>query len=485
MLKLSDFACSYVHHELYWSALCIAQHSLPSFSSHGLYIAIRSLHGLGFHKKIQSIIDSHPDLLRYHEVRLIYIKSGFDCPGDSSESIELPKCQSIDRKSLELFHNALFKKEGLRKKLLVDSFLTDKTNVEPIIYLYKESLCTPQEIVLYVQQVENSELKSMMTSLVGGILDADDIMCPLVIYSMSLSCQMLGYNHQETSSLIGITTSSRLEELFRISAKNLDMLSESEFIYFAIGLYYLHKGRCKQALRCFYRSFEINKEYGMGYLYAGISHSFLKETESAVRVLNMAFSIMRYSYLPSYYLAYEYQLMNNLGKTKYYYKNCIDIIEHDSNRFVVKKARKDCSYTREEMSIIHGFIYCLIYNEEYEEAMQCIKCYNVENLLKVFCLLFNGMFDEAGKALDVCERNSAYHATRGYLYHLVDDFDPSIREYEKCLLQSKSQVIEDLLSMAVANLAGTRPNKAFDYSNCLFETLEYKSRIMFISNDFK
>lgn len=484
MQRLIELAHSYIHYELYWSALCVGQYLLPSSSTNALYVVIRSLHGLGFYKRIQSIIGTRPDLLRYHEIRLIYIKSGFECPKDSSESMSFPDLLPVNRKSLELFYSALFKKESLRKKLFIDSFQADKTNIEPVVYLYKESLCNHREVALYVHQIEDFELRSALASLINCQFGPEHIVCPLGIFSMSLSCQVA--DHVEASGLLGTVKKCSLEELFRISTRNLEQFSECEFTYFSLGLYYLYKERFREALRCFYRSFDINEEYGMGYLYAGISHSFLKETESAVRILNTAYTIMGSSYLPSYYLAYEYQLMNNLGKTKYYYRNCLNIIEHDDGKpHTCKKAKTDRCYSKEAMSVICGFIYCLIYNEEYEEAMQYIKSYNVKNLLKVFCLLFNGMFDDARKALETCGRDSAYYASKGYLYHLVDDFDPSIREYEKSLSLSKNQVVEDLLAMAAANLAGTKPNKAFDYSNCLFETLEYKNRIVFMSKHFK
>jgi len=599
MHKTFELACSYMDLEFYWSSLLIGQFTSESLESY--YIIIRSLHGLKFYKKIQNLIERSPHLLSYYEINIIYVKSGFETtieptisildqsaaglpasctktastsnlPHDNthSEPSKNSSGDAIKRKSLELFYKAKFKRSNLRKKYFIDSFTADTCNIESLIYLYKESLCMRYELLFYISQIPIEEIRDIMNALINNNFDMDCIYCPLLLFSYSLNII-----HGSEKNL-----SFSLANIFRISTKMSGQFSSCEFIYSSLGLYYIYKGKYKEALRCFHKSIEINEEYGVGYLYLGVAYSFLKETEPSIRALDISSSIMDSSYLPSYYLAYEYQLMNNLSKAKYHYKNCLELIEteldgnfeNDTNYLVRSKIRRpshdvsmdnfvindstsflsehdastdsskigtseymkncdlvlnlrnnvkrDNAILRDSKSknvkkeavfdnkfdqslskkiklssektscvlikensqanrLICGYVYCLLYHEEYVEAQRLLETYQPDNFLGVFYFLFNGMLDDSKRMLEKCKNNSLYHAVKGYLHHLVDEFDLSIKEYETSLSLAKNQVVENLISMAIENLAGTKPNKAFDYSNSLFETLEYKSRTLF------
>lgn len=506
MNNLIEIANYYINEELYWTSLLIGQY-LPK-SNKSYFIVIKSLYGLGFYKKIQHIIEGNKNLLNYHEIKMLYLKSGHKTSIESIEHIDLSNKGSFDisRKSLELYYQAYFAKEKLRKKLFIDSFRKDNNNLEALIYLFKESSCTLNEIKHYVEQIKIKELKDAMNCLINCEFDLENICNPLIIFSYSLK---IIFSSQEVPSR------TMFNKLFKISSQNMDFFINSEFIYSSLGLYYIYKNKFKEASNYLLKAVRKNKMYGIGHLYLGLSHSLLKETESALISLNNAYYIMDVSYLPSYYLAYEYQVMNNIGKATYFYKQSLGLIEteclnlYDSETdYIVKIPVRDESVQdhaehlqlekstvkklksyrenndiskldQKSFHVICGFIYFLMYNEEYDKAVKYLDLFKIENHLNVFLFLFNGNLTDANDSLDKCKKDVINFAVKGYLYHLVDQFNEAIKQYEICMTFRRNQVVENLMAMSIDNLAGVNPNKAFNYSTALFETLKYKNRIIF------
>ncbi|ELA41246.1 uncharacterized protein VICG_01735 [Vittaforma corneae ATCC 50505] len=475
--EMTKLGFAFLNHELYWSSLLIAQSTLPNSSIPDYFLILKSLLHLGFHKEIQRIVELNTDLLKIQEIKLLYVRSGKESSVQPITNVQVPTFDTLDSTSVELLFTALSKKELLRKQQFVLSFERDSRNIEPLIYLYKESLCNFKEMAALIDKIPNTHLRSIMSALISGDVSIDNIVCPLVI--CSLAYKTLFEREMMSGSAL----------LFRVCVRNLDLFGDCEFIYLGMGMYYLAKEKYKEALSCFYKAIEINKNLGPGHLLAGICHSKLKETEYAVKVLNNAYSIMSSSYIPAYCLAYEYQLMNNIPKAKHYFKRSISLMEDSLAINEVPKNKKHRSIRQETSSIdniygkptdyrvIYSFIYCLIYNEEYEEAMRYLELFSIKNILKVFCLLFTGKLEEARASLEECEKNSYYFVCKGFICHLIDDLENAIQNYEKSLAFGANSVIESLLNMAYENKVNSRPNRAFDYSNCLFESFGFKKRI--------
>lgn len=519
MEALGRLAEMHLASDFYLSTLLIAQ-SIRSDDPRVHYMVLKALHGLGHCGKVQEIVGRRPELRQYHEIELLYIRSGRDA--DAHEPVlhtpPGPGGPGFAERSLRCFYTALNKKEKVRKRYLVEAFQADSRNIEPLVYLLKETLCTAQEIKRLIGDARQSgplglaeyrvflEEAFQVTGSHGApAIRRREVFCPLSL-------------HLETASLY---KNRQLDELFRAAVRNVEHFPESEFSYEALGLYYLAKERYREARGCFLKTVEINKYFGMGHLYCGIIQSILRETEKAVPMLSTAYSIMDGSYLPAYFLAYEYQQMNNFSKAKYYYKNCVGTIEADiaarsadtgadegpappagqeedsphpeSADFCAKKSKTGAAggpsrgagafagrCSRAEAEIISSAVYCLINNEDYDLAMEYLDAFGIRNLLRVYCLLFTGALEEAKDAIAGCKRDCFYHASRGYLLHLVDDFEGAVKEYEKCAAHRKIQVVENLMAMVLENMAGAESNHAFDYSNCLFDSLEFRQRRLYL-----
>lgn len=472
MDEITKFGLIFSNHELYWSSLLVAQEKATTLSYDDSFFMFNSLFHLGFYKKLQQLIELDTKLLKAREIKLLYIKSGKVSTVPSTHTIQTRAPVQLDYASIELFFSALTKKETLRKQQFIESFQKDKRNIEPLIYLYKESLASMRELCALIEKISIPCLKELMKLLISGSMSTDTVICPLAIFSKTHKILF----EDEMAGDCGA--------LFGTCARNLDFFNNCEFLYQGMGMYYLEKDKYKEALNCFYKAIELNKHFGVGYFLAGICHSRLKETEYAVKLQNNAYSILSSSYLPAYTLAYEYQIMNNIPKAKHYYRRCIELMDDTevlSDLPLNKKHRlMICNPTGHhsvDSRVIYSFIHCLIYNEEYEEAMRYLEQFEVKNVLRVFCFLFIGQLDEARYSLEECEKDEYYFVCKGFISHLVDDLDVAIKNYEQGLNFGANPVLENLLSMAYENKGNIRPNRAFDYSNCLFESFGFKRRL--------
>jgi hypothetical protein len=88
-----------------------------------------------------------------------------------------------------------------------------------------------------------------------------------------------------------------------------------------------------------------------------------------------------------------------------------------------------------------------------------------------------GELEYAKIAMEECEKDCYYFTCKGFIFHLINDLDNAIQNYEKTLEFGVNALVESLLNMAYENRDNSRPNRAFDYSNCLFESFGFKKRI--------
>lgn len=490
MNESTKYSLMFLQSELYWSSFLISQYNN---TIEDYYIHIKSLYHLGFNKAIWPIIEKNQKLLEYQEIKLLYIKSGRESSLVAKNTIKIQdnNMAGFNTVSLELFFNALSKKEILRKKLLIESFEKDRNNIEPLIYLFKESSCNYDEMKTLINRIPSEILRNILLNLVfienipvrsefpliktessSSIRSESLLSTPLIIHSLVYKI------------LNDAGHSISYSALFDLSVKSLESFGNSESVFLGMGIYYLKKDKLKEALKCFYKAVEINNNSGLASLFTGIAHSLLKETEYAVKQLNNAYSIMESAYIPSYYLALEYQLMNNTQKAKHYFRRSLYIMTElfsttdiQPMKKYIKNEELKTDSSSIDIRIINSFIYCLIYSEDYEEAMKYIEMYNITNILKCFCYLFTGMLTEANRALEECKKDAGYYALKGFICHLMDDVKNAAKNYEKSLENRYNGVVEKLIWMAYENIEDIKPNKAFDYSNCLFESFGLNDRL--------
>jgi len=576
-------------------------HSCTHSSPETFYILLKSLFHLKHHKKIREIASKHPEYNIYVEIKLIYARVGirvkneatrsiFDRAGPKSCNCFGPVSSSTNRlgqidsgkpfshdissgkpfcnhpsgvplfgnrqfnanpsidvssigsssigssstiafstKSLEHLYYALNKKENLRKRNLILSFEADPANIEPYLQLYREGLATKDELEGLLNRVcpENSQVPRH--ALIRLLLQFKpfqkniwEISCPTTIHILIRS----------------LLEQRKYDDIFKLAVKFSEGFGESEFVYEAYGIYYMHKKHYKDAIVCFHKALQINSNFGWACFYLGISYSHVREMAKSIKMLEMAFFIMTGSPLPAYALACEYQSMNNIPKAKYYYKTALKICDlfdedgdasndrdvdearntnedGDANRpeFIVSendpnrsnenrqtdgndhdgaKNSPDATSTNDftssktggrmpqgrgniGMTILNSYVYCLINNEDYAEAGMLIEKYKITNLLRVFYFLFTGEYERAVKVIDECQRSAIVYGTRGFLHHLKDDFKKAIEEYEKCLEYGRIQVVVDLLGIAMENMNGSCYNFVLDYANSIFDSLEYRN----------
>lgn len=467
MNESTKYSLIFLKSELYWSSLLTSQHSNTLEDQ---YIHIKSLYHLGFSKAIWPIIENRPKLLEYQEIKLLYIKSGKESSLVAKNTIQgiSNNTSEIGITSLELFFCALSKKESLRKKLFIESFENDRNNIEPLIYLFKESLCNYNEMRMLVGRIHSELLRNILVNLIFIDNIPLKIESPLTIHSL---VYRIASEPDHSISYSG---------LFDVTVKNMESYNCSESVFLGMGVYYIKKNKLKEGLKCFYKAIEINSNSGLSFLLAGMAHSLLKETEYAVKQLNSAYSIMGSSYIPSYYLALEYQLMNNIQKARHYFRRSLNIMtELDSpvDCQPMKKYKTEMDGLSVDYRVVNSFVYFLIYSEDYEEAMKYIETYNITSILKVFCFLFTGMLSEANMALEECKKDAGYYALKGFILHLMDDVKNAAKNYEKSLESRFNGVVEKLIWMAYENIEDMKTNRAFDYSNCLFESFGTGERL--------
>ncbi|KAI5169310.1 hypothetical protein PAEPH01_0602 [Pancytospora epiphaga] len=484
MHNAEELLLSLIHHELYSSALIVAE-TLDFTKPIVAWAVFKSLLALGHNKRIKILSKRYPELLNYHEIALICIRSGKQALAQSTLHLKIPdKTLTILHSSLSNYFSGLNERERIRKRFFIQAFRDDCRNLEALTYLAKESLCTCLEI----------------QELIDGISECNGLQCSIEEYKEYIKI-LFSPRFFDTASVLSPLTvlkcslelarKRQYEELFRRAVLAVDYFPESDSSFISMGIYYLAKNIYREGKKCFETAIKLNSHSGLGYLGSGLIESMENETNLALHFLETAYAIMSSSYIPAYSLAYEYQRVSKLNKTKYFYRACLEhIIEKQGNKSInldifsiehSKRSKTEQSVdiacmTRDDAEIINRAVYCFIYDEDYVEAMKFIDFFSIKNLLKVFCLLFIGKLNEAEAALKSCEIDGFFYATSGFIKHITDNIEGAIHEYGKCVAIKKIPVVEELLGMALENISGTTKNHAFDYSSSLFDTLEYNKR---------
>ncbi|KAI5152272.1 hypothetical protein ENBRE01_2700, partial [Enteropsectra breve] len=502
----------------YHSALLIVQylHNMHSDSPETYYVVVKALFELGFNDKIKQIIEERPGLLEYKQITLVYLKTGEKSDANASKNLNIPIFPDFEHESLAEYARGLHLREENKRKCLLKAYMLDPTFLEPLVYLYKDSLCGLPEICRYIEELFKSNAKIIEASGITetvlnttfhelknayiqilNFLPSKDILSPVSLHAVTAK----------------YVKNADFEGLFKHGAASNMLFRKSEFAKEALGLYYLHCGKLNQARNIFFECFSLNKKRGRVYLYAGIAMSRLREYEEAVKYFTKAHFMMGSSYLPSYYLAHEYQKIFDFHKAKFYFKICVSILENsgrlkpeacseEENVFFENEAKscniqktkkdkkckgsphdsavslmrdknstkgfsyidikKDCdtefhrmytsifekTYSAEDVNktvpsqeniqnqeseyfskkykcssptntaaqgILYNYIHLLINAEDYDEAMEILVRYNIENLLLVYCLLFQGKHIEAQSALEKCPKDAYFFATEGFL----------------------------------------------------------------------
>lgn len=455
-----------VENGLYTGALLVAQ-TLDAADPVVAHIAARALLGLGHGHRVHALLEATPGLLTYHELALAYVRAGRDCPSVPVHMLPpRPSCTPLVSASLLNLFSALNKKEQVRKRFLVRAFHEDPRNIEALALLRGEALCTPCEIdalILGSDKLGGEGYGGFLQSLFAPPKGRNPL-CPLSVYISAAALYEAGAH----------------DELLRLAVCAAEGFPASEATHETMGLYYMARNRPREARCSFLRAIELNHHGGSAYLFCGVAQALLRETEKAVTMLGMANAIMGSSHRPAYFLAYEFQQMNNFPKARHYYTRCLSaILGPDEAAPGTKRSRVSAQpLSAADQAVVNSAVYCLIYNEDYDEAMRYIDLFNITNLLRVFCLLFTGAVDAARAALPAAAEDPLAEAARGFLLHLADDFAGAAAAYECCLVRQRVSVVEDLMTMALENAAGEGGNHAFDYSNALFDALEYKKRYM-------
>ncbi|KAI4291375.1 hypothetical protein PAPHI01_0649 [Pancytospora philotis] len=479
--------------ELPVSVLFIAE-SMADFDPVASYAVARALFLLNYKTRVRAFIEETPALLAFHELGLLYLRAGGQLKAESSRPLSsLPGYArlsqaaqpGISHRSLRNYFFGLEKKEQIRKRLLVQSFMDDCRNVEALATLYSESLCELDEVEDMIESYAGAapagwslpEYREFLAGLFKRRPGrAATVLCPFVLGA---------HNRQRFEE-------QNSEAILSSAIGTLEAFPECEASYEALGLYYLTRQHYNRAQSCFAEAIERNKCRGLPYLYSGMALSAMRKTDKAIAMLEMADAIMCSSLLPSFYLAFEYQQMNNFPKAMAFYVRCLDRIleqqtstghEGDAACFIKRNKRNEGpsrALSARETAIINRAVYCFIYNENYDTAARYIKVFGLSNILKVFCLLFTGDIEGARLAMADCAPDSCFYATSGFLHHLADGFESAVKDYDRSIGMDSNDVVLELMHMALNNIRGAEKNHAFDYTNSLFDSLEFKKRCLLL-----
>lgn len=521
MHSLTALAYMHLHGELYNSSLLISEYLL----NHGVdpsdayYIAAKSFFSLGHSGKLMEMCRAIPEILNDKRIYLLYLRQGgskdelANIRSQASEMVpteylskpDCNKCEimnysdnnlhNFDHTALSLLFSALNETNHLRKRLLILSFIKDPCLIEPLVCLFQESLFTFHDFFDFIDN--NSEWRlSYNSAKINNMLVDDYKLFIQSLFSVSTESLVISPLKTYLRTVQYLKTNISGSELFRYSIGLLEELPNSAFSSLSLGIYYLMRGRLKEAKKPLYRAIKLDSNLGIGYLFTGLMHSQRREVERAINMLSTALNIMDGSVLPPYYLAFEYQKINNYSKAKYFYKKALKIIEEKrerenkiekQNETIGSKRSKRIGEENKEVNekdeeyrfnyILCSYVYCLLYNEEYDEALGMIQKYKIRNLLKVYALLFTGNIEGARESLEICEESyrkcGMYYATKGYLAHLIGEFEMAQADYEKATYERYTSTVEELLALVAVNMTGVETNRAFDYVNSLFDLLEY------------
>ncbi|EQB62007.1 component of the 20s cyclosome anaphase-promoting complex [Vairimorpha apis BRL 01] len=464
------------------SSLLIAEYLHKKHGSFdSLKYVILNLYKLNCQERILDIMEKENKCLEDIELRIIFYKCSIknentiSCNMLNNNSIS--NCKSANNydnlkfnadfyKSVEMFWKALTKSDINRRNLLIESYKIYSYNIEPLYFLILEELINDVELINLIDLNPYKEvLKEIFTVKYNS-----EFYHPFYIFLYSK------YLYVEEDEF----------KLFNLSHSSYKLYKHSIFTYLSLGLYFIFKKQYKEAKKILLIWISKNTtDLFIIYLYLGICYSKLRECENSISCFNICNKKMNCTWKSYYYLAYEYLKMTNIEKSKFFYKEGLNV---DNN-----------------IKIQEGYIILLIYCEDYKEALLYLsntehnktanndmyKNLKIENtylnyafnytnenlnnnfnLLRCYCNLFLGNINESKKYLNLCLKDYRYYCTLGYIEHLTDNIDNACDAYNKSLLLKESSVVNNLINSAFER------DKENDVYNSCTEIFEF----LFINN---
>ncbi|TBU18530.1 hypothetical protein CWI42_060120 [Ordospora colligata] len=470
--KLYSLVNSYLNEEMHCSALALSEYIYTRDKSDiALIMLLRSLYAMCCYERCMEIIELNDSLMKYSHVKIIYYKCKYSTKKKNTEygqigkgivenEIEDKKCnemheslnnplvkystEHISKTSVCLLFEGLTKDDVRRKEILLEAYRNDSYNIEALIRMKNEGIIDKKELNYLVDQCNDLFIRDVYKAIFYPYFEPD-------FYSLAFYSPWYGLKEAKRYYKSGKETL-----LFNLGICMVKKYPGSEFSFISLGLFFLMTQNYQEARRCFYKAVQINSEYGRGWMYLGMAYSGMKECESSISCLKIAHKKMIGSYKPSLYLAVEYHRMNNFERASVFYKQALKI-----NPVIQVQER---------------YIALLIYYEYYAEALEHLHAQsnNVLDLLRVYCNLFLGKVNEAQKHLLACKTDWKYYATAGFIDHLTNKLESAASNYNKALLKNHISLIEELLGLAVENIACKQNNNVYDYASDLFDCITPK-----------
>lgn len=453
MEKLYSLANTYLQEEMCCSSLALSEYVYrKNKTSEGLLLLLKSLCKLSYYERCIEIIELDSSITKLHDARIIYYKCkslvqketrNIAISAGSEKAVEYTTLP-INQKSVELFFKGLTKEDIKRKEILLEAYECDYHNLEALLRMKGEDLISKKELVKLIEKCEDEHIGMVYMEILYPNFEVDFYFLPFYSPCYGLA---LGKQHYRFK---------RSLPLFNLGVAMFKLYPNSEFSFAALGLFFLLSANYSEARRCFYRSVQINSKYGRGWLYLGIAYSGMKECESSISCLNIAHKLMIGSFKPSFYLAVEYHRMNNFERASFFYKQALKM--------------------NPSIQVQEKYISLLIYYEYYTEALSYLAAQKNDLLgfLRVYCNLFLGKVSEAQKCLSKCPIDWRYYATAGFIDHLMNKLDSAADNYNKALLKTHVNLIEELLGLAVENMTCKQSNNVYDYATDLFDSMTPK-----------
>ncbi|KAH9411318.1 hypothetical protein HK407_06g11490 [Ordospora pajunii] len=470
--KLYPLVNAYLNDEMHYSALALSEYIYArDKSDFALIMLLRSLCAMSCYERCIEMIELNDTLMRCSDVKIIYYKcryatrkkntecglvgkgiveseiDGTEC-GEIYESVEnalmMYSTEHILKKSVRLLFEGLTKEDVRRKEILLEAYRHDNYNMEALIRMKNEGIVDKKELVSLVEDCKDVFMREVYMAVFYPCFEPD-------LYSLAFYSPWYGLKEARRYYKSGKDTL-----LFSLGTCMVKKYPGSEFSFISLGLFFLMAQNYQEARRCFYKAVQINNEYGRGWMYLGMAYSGMKECESSISCLKVAYKKMIGSYKPSLYLAIEYHRMNNFERASVFYKQALKI-----NPVIQAQER---------------YIALLIYYEYYAEALEYLNSQSnsILDLLRVYCNLFLGKVNEAQKHLLACKPDWKYYATAGFIDHLTNRLESAASNYNKALLKNHISLIEELLGLAIENIACKQNNNVYDYASDLFDCITPK-----------
>ncbi|KAG5859998.1 hypothetical protein KMI_03g04460 [Encephalitozoon hellem] len=451
MERLCSLISAYLMEEMDCSALALSEHVYREKKTNAtIMLLLKSMYKLSCYERCIETIELNSSVMKIHEARVIYYRcksltgkksKGLLASSGCDEELERYPPAEISRRSVRLLFEGLTKEDVKKKEILLEAYRSDNNNLEALLRMKNDCLINKKELLLLIDECKDKHMQDVYMEIFYPCFEPDFYFLPF--YSPWYGVKLARQYYKSGKDML----------LFNLGASMVRLYPNSEFSFVALGLFFLMSSNYSEARRCFYKAVQINNEYGRGWLYLGMAYSGMKECESSITCLNIAYKTMIGSYKPAFYLAKEYHRMNNFERASFFYKHALGI--------------------NPSVQVQERYISLLIYYEYYPEALSYLAAQknSLLGLLRVYCNLFLGKVAEAQKHLSSCQADWRYYATAGFIDHLLNNLDSAADNYNKALLKTHVNLVEELLGLAIENMTCKQNNNVYDYATDLFDNM--------------